>query len=268
MSDLPSRLTKARAFFLKDLRTDISYRGTLLLEVANVLATVTTFYFLSKTIGERITGGYQTFPFLLLGMAVNGYLSTALYCFAQGVRGGQKLGVMKAVLGTPITPAEFLLYTSLYPVCRAAIDGLFYLAGGVLLGLSLSQMNLTATLVLFLLSVGAHAGVGILSATFALVFKKGDPLVWAFGGLSWMIGGVFYAPEVLPGWLRWAAQLFPLTHALRGTRAAMLDGASLAELTPEITWLAIFLLLTLPAGVALFQAALQWARRTGSLGHS
>lgn len=268
MSDLASRIRKARAFFLRDMRTDLSYRGTQLLEVANVLATVASFYFLSKTMGDRVTGGYQTFPFLLLGMAVNGYLSTALYCFSQGIRGGQKLGVMKAVLGTPISSGEFLLYSSVYPICRAAIDGLFYLAGGALLGLSLSRANLTATVVLFALSVAAHAGIGIISATFALVFKKGDPLVWIFGGLSWMLGGVFYSPEVLPEWMRWAAQLFPMSHALRGTRAAMLDGAPLGQLLPEMFSLSVFVVLTLPFGVWLFQRGLKWARQSGSLGHS
>ena len=216
-------LAKARAFFLRDLRMDLSYRISFLLEAANVLIMVGAFYFLSKLMGGQISGRYQPFPFLLLGLAVNSYLTTALYCFSQGVRGSQGPGVIKSVLGAPISEDEFLLYSSAYPVFRAAVDGMVYLGGGILLGLPVERMNLLAVLVLFILSVAAHAGIGIISAAFTLLFKRGDPVVWVMGGISWLLGGVFYPLEVLPQWMQHAAALLPLSHALRGTRAAVLE---------------------------------------------
>ena len=267
MSGLTARARKARAFFVRDLRTDMSYRVTFLFEAGNIMATLTAFYFLAKIMGDRVAGGYAPFPFLLLGMAVNGYLSTALYCFSQGVRGSQQAGVLKAVLGAPITPLEFLFYSSLYPLCRAALDGFLYILGGWLLGIPLGKMNLPVVLILFVLSVAAHAGIGILSATFAVVFKKGDPLLWVFGGLSWLLGGVFYPLSVLPGWMQQLAQLLPISHALQGMRAAMLDGASLSEVGPEITRLALFVAISLPVGALAFQAGIRRARHSGSLGH-
>ncbi len=258
---------KARAFFLRDLRTDMSYRFTFLLEAANIFATLSAFFFLSKIMGASIAGRYQPFPFLLLGMAMNGYLTTALYCFSQGVRGSQQVGVIKTVLGAPISPLEFLVYSSLYPLCRAAFDAMIYILGGTLFGMSLARMNLSAALVIFVLSVAAYASIGILSATFALIFKKGDPLIWLFGGLSWLLGGVFYPLEVLPGWMQQAAHLLPISHALKGMRAALLEGASIAQLGPEIASLAIFLALTLPISLAVFYSGIRWSRTSGSLGH-
>jgi ABC-2 type transport system permease protein len=137
----------------------------------------------------------------------------------------------------------------------------------MLLGVSLAQMNLFPALVLFVLSVLAFAGIGILSATFALVFKKGDPLLWVVGGLSWLLGGVFYPLEVLPPLLRQAAALLPITHALSGMRMAILEGASLAAVTPQIAALSLFAAIGLPVSLLLFLAGMRWTRASGSLGH-
>jgi len=257
----------AWAFFRRDFRNDISYRLSFLLEILNILLTLASFYFLSKLLGERVSGRYAPFPFLLLGMAVNGYMNTALYCFSQSIRGNQQVGVLKALLATPLSPLGFVFYSSLYPLFRAALDALVYLAGGMLLGVSLAQMNLFPALVLFVLSVLAFAGIGILSATFALVFKKGDPLLWVVGGLSWLLGGVFYPLEVLPPLLRQAAALLPITHALSGMRMAILEGASLAAVTPQIAALSLFAAIGLPVSLLLFLAGMRWTRASGSLGH-
>ncbi|MBI2818961.1 MAG: ABC transporter permease [Acidobacteria bacterium] len=263
---MPASL-KAWAFFRRDFRNDISYRLSFIFEILNIVLTLASFYFLSKLLGERVSGRYAPFPFLLLGMAVNGYMTTALYCFSQSIRGNQQMGVLKAVLATPVSPLEFVWFSSLYPLFRAALDALVYLAGGVLLGLSLGQMNLVSALVLFVLSVLAFACIGILSATFTLLFKKGDPLLWAIGGLSWLLGGVFYPLEVLPPLLRQAAALLPITHSLTGMRMAILEGASLAMLAPQIAALGLFAAIGLPVSLLLFLSGMRWTRTSGSLGH-
>jgi ABC-2 type transport system permease protein len=257
----------AWAFFRRDFRNDISYRFSFILEVLNIILTLGSFYFLSKLIGEHISGRYAPFPFLLLGMAVNGYMNTSLYCFSQSIRGNQQVGVLKAVLSTPVSPLGFVFFSSLYPLFRAALDALVYMAGGLLLGLSLGQMNLLSAVVLFVVSVLAFASLGILSATFALVFKRGDPLLWAVGGLSWLLGGVFYPLEVLPPYLRQVAALLPITHALSGMRMAILEGASLAVVAPQIMALGLFAAIGLPISLLLFIAGMRWTRTSGSLGH-
>jgi ABC-2 type transport system permease protein len=264
---------KAWAFFRRDFRNDISYRLSFILETANIGLTLASFYFLSKLLGARLSGGYAPFPFLLIGMAVNGYMTTSLYCFAQSIRGNQQVGALKAVFATRISPGGFIFYSALYPMFRAALDAAAYLIGGLFLGLSaaagtsLAGINLLAALTLFLLSVLAFGSIGILSATFALVFKKGDPLLWFFGGLSWLLGGVFYPLDVLPPALQKLAAWLPITHALSGMRKAVLDGAPLASLVPEVEALALFALIGLPVSLYLFYAGMRWTRTSGSLGH-
>ena len=160
-----------------------------------------------------------------------------------------------------------ILLSSLYPVVRASMDAGLYLLGGALLGLSLGKANLTAALIIFLVSLLAFSSMGILSATLTLVFKRGDPLLWLFGGLSWLLGGVFYPVEVLPHYLQKAAQLLPITHALKGMRAALLGGALVSQLLPHIGVLALFGLIGLPLSLVGFSLGVRRARVTGTLSH-
>ena len=258
---------KVWAFFKRDLFTDLSYKLSFAFQVVDVLVGVGAYYFLARVIGRGAFHGYQPFAFILVGTAVNGYMSTSLACYACSIRGSQPLGTLKMVLATPTSPVAFVLLSSVYPVLRAAFDALLYLTGGVLLGLSLAKINVPAALVIFVLSELAFSSIGIASATFTLIFKRGDPLLWLFGGLSWLLGGVYYPIDILPRLLRNAAQLLPITHALVGMRAALLEHASFATLLPQIGILGAFALGGFPLSLLIFQLGVRWAKITGTLSH-
>ena len=185
-------------FFRRDLLTDLSYKLSFALQALHILLGIAAYYFLARLLGESTPDGYAPFPFLLVGMAVNGYMTTALVCFTQAVKGHQVTGTLKSVLATRTSPVTFIVLSSLYPFARGTVDGLIYLLGGGAFGLPLGQVNLPATLLLFGVSLLAFGSIGILSATFTLIFKRGDPLLWLFVSLSWLLGGVFYPREVLP----------------------------------------------------------------------
>jgi ABC-2 type transport system permease protein len=258
---------KAWAFFKRDLLTDLSYKLSFAFQVVDILVGIGAFYFLARILGQAAFRGYEPFPFILVGMGVNGYMTTCLVCFAQAIRGNQPPGTLKTVLVTPTSPVAFVLFSSLYPSARAAFDAVLYLLAGTMFGLSLGRVNIPAVLLLFLLSAAAFSSIGILSATFTLVFKRGDPLLWLFGGLSWLLGGVFYPIQVLPRFLQHAAQLLPITHALVGMRAALLHHASILELLPQLGVLGLFGLVGLPLSLLAFHLGVRWARVTGTLSH-
>jgi ABC-2 type transport system permease protein len=258
---------KAWAFFKRDLATDLSYKLSFAFQVANVVVSIAAFYFFARILGRGAFHGYEPFAFILIGMAVNDYMTTSMVCYGQAIRGNQPLGTLKMVLATPTSPTAFLLYSSLYPVWRSAADAVLYVSAGLLFGLELARVNVLGVLVIFLLSVMAFSSIGILSATFTLVFKRGDPLMWLVGGLSWLLGGVYYPIDILPRFLRDAAQLLPITHALAGMRAALLGGASFGTLLPQIGVLALFALVGLPLSLAGFCWGLRRARVTGTLSH-
>jgi ABC-2 type transport system permease protein len=258
---------KAWAFFKRDLRTDLTYKFSFAVQGVHVLLMIASYYFLARFVGEKMPGGYSPFPFMAVGIAVNGYMTTCLACFAQAIRGGQTTGTLKAALATRTSPAAFIAFSSVYPCARAAVDAAAYLLGASLFGVSLGRVNFLTVIILFVLSTLAFSAVGILSATFTLVFKRGDPILWLFVSLSWLLGGVFYPIDALPLWLQRFAWLLPITHVLNGARAAVLSGAGPGEVIQSIGALSVFGLAGLPASVAVFHLGVQRAKRTGTLSH-
>ena len=258
---------KAWAFFKRDLLVDLSYKLSFALEAVHILIAIAAFFFLSRLLDARTLQGYDSFAFVLVGLAVNAYMTTCLICFTQVVRDSQVSGTLKAVLVTPTSPRQFLAFSSLYPLSRAALDAAVYGAGGLAFGLSLARVNPVPAILLFVGSVLAFSSIGMISAAFIVIFKRGDPLLWLFGSGSWLLGGVMYPTDVLPQWLRPLAEFLPITHALRGLRAALLADASLGTVVTELGVLALFAAVGLPASVAIFEFGLRRARMTGTLGH-
>ncbi len=257
---------KAWAFFKRDLLTDLSYKLSFALQALHILVGDAAYYFLAQILGER-PGGYAPFPFLVVGMAANGYMTTALVCFSQAIRGGQVSGTLEAVLTTRTAPTTFILLSSFYPFLRGTIDALIFLLGGSLLGLPLGQANVLATVLLFGLSLLAFASIGILSATITLVFKRGESALSLFVSLSWLLGGVFYPRDVLPPLLQRVAEVLPIAHTVDAMRAALLDGAATAQILPQLGALGLFTVIALPLSLVGFNAGLRRARVTGTLGH-
>ena len=177
-------LWKAWVFFKRDLATDLSYRFSFALEAIHIVIAVAAFYFVATLLGEKKLDGYDSFPFILVGLTVNAYMTTCFVCFAQAIRGSQLTGTLKAVLTTSTSPTEFLVFSSGYPFVRATLDAIGYALGGLAFGLSLAHMNVIGTALIFVASILAFSSIGLISATFTLLFKRGDPLLWLFGSGS------------------------------------------------------------------------------------
>lgn len=259
-------LWKLGAFFRRDLITDVSYRLSFALEAVHAGIAVAAYYFLSQLIGPSLTGGYSSFAFLLVGMCVNAYMTTCFVCFSQAIRGSQSTGALKMVLATPTSPTTFLVCSSAYPLMRAGVDAALYIATGLLLGLAV-LVNPVSTALVLILSLLAFSSIGITAATFVLVFKRGDPLLWLFGSASWLLGGVLYPTSLLPSGLQQISAVLPVTHAVSGLRAALLDGASPAQISGDLAALAVFTLIAAPMSVAIFAAGINHARHSGTLDH-
>ena len=260
-------LRKAWAFFKRDLLIDLSYKLSFAVQAVHVLLMIASYYFLSRFVGDKTPGGYAAFPFIAVGIAANGYMTTCLACFAQAIRGGQTSGTLKAALATPTSPAAFVALSSVYPCARGAVDAALYILGASLFGLPLGRVNFLTVLIVFVLSTLAFCSIGILSATFTLLLKRGDPVVWVFVSLSWLLGGVFYPIDSLPPALQQVATLLPITHVLNAMRAAVLGGAAPAAVSRSIYALAAFGLIGIPVSLAAFHLGVRRAKRTGTLGH-
>lgn len=252
------------------MRIDISYRLVFVLEFFDGMLMMFVYAVLAGLFGERALDGYTPLGFLLVGVVANGALMTSLGCFAQAVRGVQGVGVLKALVASPTSLLVTLTLSSFYPLLRGGLDLLMWTGVAVWLGAPVADVHaggVVATALLFLVAVLSMAGLGFLSAAFALVFKRGDPILWAFGAFSMLLSGVLYPTSSLPPMVERLAAWVPTTHALNGLRATILGGAGVGDVAPQLAALAAFAVVGLPLGVLALVRAIDYAREEGTLGH-
>ncbi|MBZ5698607.1 MAG: ABC transporter permease [Acidobacteriia bacterium] len=266
-------LRKMAVLFRRDFAVARSYRAAFLLELFETLFGVAGFYFLSRFIEspqlERaLPQGGTYFSFALVGLAFFDYLSVALHTFDNSLQDARQNGTLENLLVTQTSLPVILAGSSLYPFALLSLRTVIYLGwGAALFGFPLREANWPGALLLLAASILAFSGLGILSASYLLVFKRGNPLNWAVIGLSSVVGGMMYPVSVLPSWLQQVARLVPVTYALEGMRAALLGHATLRELWPSLGALLVFAAILLPASFAIFFLALRRTKITGTLTH-
>lgn len=257
-------ICQARAFARRDFNTDLTYRLSFAIGVADAVFAVAAYYFLSGMIGSR-PGGYDAFAFILTGIVLNSAMSTALSCFAQAIREGQHAATLPLLVASPLGAGRLIALSSAYPVLRAAIEGMLFLGVGVALGLSLSSASPLGAAVVFTIAMAAFSSVGVLSAACIVVWKRGDPIPWLFGAASWLLGGVFYPVDQLPSWLQRLSRCLPMTYALDALRPALLGGLGFVDVLRRVLPLAACAAVLLPISLYAFTRAIDRARREGTL---
>ncbi len=250
----------------RDAATDFGSPWSFGLEFGHLAMAVVAYYFLAAQLNRGRLDGYAPFGFLLVGIMVQGYMTTVLVMFSQVIQENRRAGTLKAMLATRTSPLACVALSSVYPFCRATVDVGGYLLAGVVLGWPIMNGNLAGAFLVFLLSLVTFSSLGLALATLSLVARGTQTAVAALVSASWLLSGGLYPATVLPEWLRGLTPWLPATHAISALRATLLDNASIAAIVPQLTLLTLFAVLTPPASAAIFAAGLRHAKVQGTLG--
>jgi ABC-2 type transport system permease protein len=264
-------LKRTLAFLKKDFLIESSYKLSFLLNIFAVFTSVLGYFFIDKLFGHRMVRqlqefGVNYFSYVLLSMAFFSYIGVGLGSFSSRIRSEQMQGTLEAVLLTPTKISTILIALAIWNLCFATLDMSIYILLGIFLfKINFANINWLSTLVILFLTITSFSGLGILSASFIIVFKRGNPVGWIINSLEGLIGGVYFPVSVMPFWLQFLARFFPITYAIRAIELAVYRGFSLVQLSKEIGFLVLFSCLLLPLSLASFKYALKKARRQGSL---
>jgi ABC-2 type transport system permease protein len=261
------------ALFRRDFAVAQSYRIVFILEIFETLLGVASFYYLSRFIDSPILQralpqGGSYFAFALVGFAFFDYLGVSLNAFDQSLEEARRNGTLEYLLVTQTSLPVILAGSAFYPFVALSLRTAVYLGWGILLfGFPSSQANWIGAVCILAASVFAFAGLGLLSASYLLLFKRGNPVKWLFLGVSGLVSGIMYPVSALPRFLQLVARLVPVTYSLEGMRAALLGHAALSALWPSLRALLIFAAVLLPVSFAVFSWALRRTKITGTLTH-
>jgi len=248
-----------------------SYKLPFVMSAVQLVASVASFYFLSKIVGPgvehryggQLAGGY--FAFAVIGTSLLSIVSVMLTSFAARLRSDQTTGTLEALLMTPspawLTVPAGAAYQLMFATLSAGLS--IALAAGVFgLRFSIRPAGLAALVVLLAGTFVGFAALGVAFTGFVMVFKRGQGVIaMVVTGLS-LFGGVLYPLGVLPGPLRAVAGWVPFTWALLALRDVLIDGRAPWGRVAQL-WAAA--LVAVPLSLYVFDRALRRARRGGTL---
>ncbi len=267
---MPGTVRKAWAFIKRDFQSESSYKINYLLRVASSLLWIVLFYFLSKIVDSSeaslVKYGGNYFSFVLIGLAFSRYFQLALGTFSGSIQRAQATGCLEAMLSTQTAPQACVLFSSLYALIESLVQLAIVLGAGVIFfDVDFTQTNIPAALMVFALALLTFVSLGIVSAAGIVVLKKGDPVGWVLTSASMILGGAYFPIEVMPGWLQALAKVIPATYALDALRLTMLRGYGLRDVSTQVLVLGGMVLVLLPVSLKLFDAAVNRAKKDGTL---
>jgi ABC-2 type transport system permease protein len=259
----------AAAFIRRDFLIWASYRLAFLWQILGVIGMVGVVYFVGQYVGEGLTEPVQGlsvdyFDYLITGIAFTDVLTLGLGALPGTVSEGQKSGTLEAMLLAHFRLFAIIIYSSAFGLLLSLVRLTIYAGMAVFVFGLWHKANMLSVMVIFLLSSIVFTCLGVLSASFTLVLKRGDPVVGIYGLLSALLGGVLFPVSILPAWIQPLSQFVPLFHALNGIRFA-LGGATLAELQVEVMSLLIMVIIFFPLSIVIFRWAINRAKMEGSL---
>jgi ABC-2 type transport system permease protein len=266
-------LRRVRAFVVRDFLLAISYRMDFFLRMLTILIVVTIFFFIS-----RIYAGFvnvedpqwrNPLPAWITGLAVLNYFMTGFSSLATAIRQEQAQGTLESVLLTPINLPTMIVSSSAWDFVQATFFSFLYLFFGWLFFDVHYQGNFLLAFMFLILTTLVLACLGILSASFAMVFKRGDPFGIFLGTGSALFSGVLFPTRLLTEYagsgVGLITRILPPTYGLDGIRRVLIEGQGLSQVRDPLFTLLIFLAGLLPFSLWVFGRAVRRAKREGSL---
>ncbi len=205
--------------------------------------------------------------YLLLGTLVWHYLAVVFNCISDMIAWERWEGTIEYTFMAPISRFTHMVGSTLFSLIYGLLHTAIILAVVALFfHLDLSRANLLGATMVLLAGSVSFVGLGIVASVMPLLFpERGAQMTHIVKASILLVSGVYYPIKVLPAWMQKVAGVSPATYVLQGTRAALIEGASLGELLRFVWPLLIIGLVMVPVGVYVFGLCERYAKRTGKL---
>jgi ABC-2 type transport system permease protein len=206
--------------------------------------------------------------FLLLGTLAWAYLSAVIDDISMVLSWERWEGTIEHTLMAPVARvlhlAGMVIFAILHGTVRTVLIGAIALL--FFRDVDFSQADWSAALLVLLRGSISAAGLAIIAGVLPLLYpERGSQMTMVIQVSLLLVSGVYYRAEVLPEWMQTLSRLSPLTYILDGIRGAIQHGESVADLWPELLILLVSGAVLVPLGLAIFDTAERWAKKTGRL---
>lgn len=208
--------------------------------------------------------------FLAIGALVWHYLGVVFSVVSEMISWERWEGTIEYTFMAPVRRSTHMVGTTVFSFVYGLLHTAIILAVVILVfDLDMAQANYPGAAAVLLAGSLSLIGIGIMGAVLPLLYpERGPEMTHVIRACLVLVSGVYILPSEMPEPLQTLSYLSPATYVLAGIRAALIDGAGMAELWPTLIGLLVAGLCLIPAGVRVFSWGERYAKRHGRLKRS
>jgi ABC-2 type transport system permease protein len=205
--------------------------------------------------------------YLVIGTAIWSFVSVVFDNVTETVTIERWEGTIEYTFMAPVSRLTHMLGTCIFAIVHGLILTVLQLVVvSLFFHLDISHVNWGASVVILLVGSISFIGLGTMGAVLPLLYtERGAQMTYIIRAIMLLVSGVYYPVSVLPDWLQPLSYISPATYVLDGLRQAIIAGRGLGPLWGDVWPLLICGVVSLPIGLAIFNAGERFAKRTGRL---
>jgi ABC-2 type transport system permease protein len=267
MRTVPALATAAAAIFKRDLLLFASYRSRLFTTLFTTAVSLTLFYYISRLVRSSVVGSPNAYyAFVVVGLIIFSVLTSTLSTPVGTLRAELQAGTFERMVLSPFGAVRSIASLLIFPLALSLATGIASLIyAGVVFGLDLHWSTVPLALPVALLGAIAFAPFGLAMAAAVVVFKQTNAGATFVITAVTLLAGVYFPVQLLPDWIEWASDAQPFTPAVDLLRHLLVATPLRDSVGVELAKLVIFAAVTLPLSLLLLRAAIERARRRGTI---
>ena len=225
-------------------------KSWLFFEIALPFMVACSYVFVYKAIGAP----QDYIGFVVLGGAMSAFWLNMLWLMASQLYWEKQSGNLPLYIAAPNSMMAILLGMALGGMAATCVRAsVVVIAGSLLFGVTYSTANLVPALAVFLLTMVALYGLGMLFASVFLLFGRE---AWHTSNLLqepvYLVSGFYFPVKSLPVWIAAVASIVPITLGLDAMRQLLFAASGAIGFLPVSTEIAI---------LAVLSVAFLWASK-------
>jgi ABC-2 type transport system permease protein len=205
--------------------------------------------------------------YLVIGTAIWSFVSVVFDQVTEMVTIERWEGTIEYTFMAPVSRLTHMLGTCAFAIVHGLLLTVVQLLiVSLFFHLDISHANWGASALIMLVGSVSFIGLGTMGAVLPLLYtERGAQMTYIIRAVMLLVSGVYYPITVLPQWMQPLSRLSPATYVLDGLRQSIQHGLGAVALWGDIWPLIISAIVSLPLGLAIFNAGERYAKRTGKL---
>lgn len=203
-----------------------------------------------------VEGNFSYFDFIAPGIMAMTVMMSVMTGLPAAISQEREVGTLDGMMVAPINRLSVILGKTLAQMARGILQGVLILVLAITLFGVTVHGSILLVFALLLLGVFSFVGLGVVLTSFAKDQETAVMMMTTIMFPMMFLSGVFFPIEQMPWFMQAISRFLPLTYVADSLRKVMVLGASIPELSFELSILVIFGIVMTAIAVPVFKRAM------------